>query len=124
MSTHNQRLGQFGEDAAADWYRNAGYQVLTRNWRVREGELDLVCATVVEPAWGQPRSIVAFVEVKTRTTQRFGGGHAAVDWKKQKKLRQLAQLWLRESSVFYDDVRFDVADVDARGHLQVWEDAF
>ncbi len=119
MSTHNQRLGQFGEDAAAEWYRNKQYKILDRNWRVREGEIDLIC-TLHRGGKGT----VVFVEVKTRSSKRFGAGYMAVDWRKQKKLRQLALLWLASVDRYYDELRFDVVDVDQRGNLQVWEAAF
>lgn len=115
MSGHNQRLGQFGEDAAASWYENHGYVVLDRNWRVPSGELDLVVAN---------EHCVVFVEVKTRSSDRYGGGYAAVNAKKQRKLRQVASAWLASSEDFYEELRFDVVDVNAKGHLQVWEEAF
>ena len=44
MADHRRSLGVAGEDAVAVWYSNAGYEVLDRNWRCREGELDLVLA--------------------------------------------------------------------------------
>ncbi len=119
MSGHNQRLGQRGEDAAADWYRTAGYEVVERNWRVAEGEIDLICR----------RSLASGVElvvceVKTRSSQRYGSGFDAVGWKKQQKVRALARRWLDDADRFYSSVRFDVVDVDARGHVQVLEGCF
>ena len=42
MADARRVVGQHGEDAAAAWYTAAGYEILDRNWRVREGELDLV----------------------------------------------------------------------------------
>ena len=56
-------VGQAGEDAVARWYAAAGYEVLYRNWRVREGELDLVV---------RDAATIAFCEVKTRRGDRFG----------------------------------------------------
>ena len=35
-------VGAIGEDAAAAWYRDAGYEIVARNWRVRAGEIDIV----------------------------------------------------------------------------------
>ena len=122
MTAHNQQLGRFGEDAAASWYLNHGYEVVARNWRVREGELDLICRPV-DPA-GSDSSLIVFVEVKTRSSKRFGGGYLAVDWRKQKKLRQLALIWLSTVEEYYAEMRFDVVDVDRHGHVQIWEEAF
>src|ERR687891_2210252 len=60
---YRQHLGARGEALAADWYVAAGYDVVARNWRCREGELDLVVARPGE---------VVFCEVKTRASDRFG----------------------------------------------------
>ena len=44
VADHRRSLGVAGEDAVAAWYSDAGYALLDRNWRCREGELDLVVA--------------------------------------------------------------------------------
>lgn len=106
-------LGRFGELAASRWYERRGGEILDRNWRVREGELDLVVA--------EPGAIV-FVEVKTRRSTRFGAPIDAVTPAKAARLRRLAGLWagahpgLRRSAM-----RIDVASVvvDAAGNALV-----
>ena len=120
--THSRRaLGARGEEAVASWYRAQGYQVLARNWRCREGELDLV----VSRDGG-----VVFCEVKTRTGTGFGLPAEAVTADKQRRLRRLATRWLGEQppSVRFTDIRFDVACVTLRGgssgELEVIEAAF
>ena len=110
-----QQLGRFGEDAAAEWYVASGYQLLDRNWRCRRGEIDLICARGDE---------VVFSEVKTRSSARYGSGFEAVNWKKQQTIRAVAAEWLQHSSRHYSDLRFDVVDVDANGHLRVAEGCF
>ena len=111
----NAAVGRGGEDAAARWYENAGFAVLARNWRVRAGELDLVCAR---------GSTVVFCEVKTRTSARFGHGVEAVDARKQQRIRRLAVQWLQACGEGYAEVRFDVAQVDGRHNVEVWEGCF
>jgi putative endonuclease len=113
-------LGDAGEDAVVDWYRRAGYDVLDRNWRCREGELDLVVA--------RPGEIV-FCEVKTRRGTGFSAPVEAVTRVKQRRLRTLAARWLQEhADVHARDLRFDVASVVAphRGEtvIDVIEAAF
>ena len=109
-------LGASGEDLAAAWYEAAGYAVLARNWRCREGEIDIVCA--------RTRGIV-FCEVKTRTTAAYGHPAEAVTPAKQRKLRVLAGLWLGQAELGYKprELRFDVAAVLA-GELEIIESAF
>jgi putative endonuclease len=96
-------LGARGEQAAVDWYEAAGHRVLDRNWRVREGELDLVLLA--------PDGVVVFCEVKTRTSDRFGAPVEAVTTTKQRRVRTLAAQWLAAHPAVGGGVRFDVASV-------------
>ena len=63
------RLGADGEAVAARWYEERGYQVLARNWRCSDGELDLILSQ---------GTVVVMCEVKTRSTARFGSPFEAV----------------------------------------------
>lgn len=114
MTAHRRRLGAAGEARVAAWYEAAGYQVLARNWRVREGELDLVV---------RRGPVVAFCEVKTRSSSAFGTAAEAVTPQKQRRIRRLALAWLRETGVRAPELRFDVAAVTPRG-IDVIEAAF
>ena len=102
MTAGRRALGARGEQLAARWYEANGYVVLSRNWRCRDGELDIVART---------GSTIVFVEVKTRSSDAFGSPAAAVTPTKQRRLRTLALLWLRAHEVHGDDLRFDVARV-------------
>ena len=117
-AAHRRALGITGEDMAAAWYEENGYEVLERNWRRREGEVDLIV---------RRRRIVAFCEVKTRTTDAFGTGAESVLPAKQRRIRRLAIRWLAEltpaSGRALVDLRFDVVDITA-GVVEVIEDAF
>jgi putative endonuclease len=98
-------LGAAGEDLVARWYADGGYRVLDRNWRCREGELDLV---VARPGF------VVFCEVKTRRSTAFGIPAEAVTVTKQRRLRTLAMRWLAEHpGMRARELRFDVASVMA-----------
>jgi len=101
-------LGARGEDLAAGWYTSRGYTVLERNWRCRDGELDLVVAR---------GGGVVFCEVKTRTGSTFGLPAEAVTAEKQRRLRRLATRWLAEQPPGgrgFAELRFDVASVSLR----------
>jgi putative endonuclease len=113
-------LGDAGEEAVARWYVDAGYRVLDRNWRCREGELDVVVAR---------GPVLVFCEVKTRRTTAFGVPAEAVTFAKQRRLRTLAMRWLDEHpAARARTLRFDVASVLApRGAppvIEVIEGAF
>jgi putative endonuclease len=107
-------LGAHGEDLAASWYERHGYEVVARNWRCREGELDLVVR--------RGRALV-FVEVKARTSDRFGLPAEAVTIRKQQRLRTLAVRFLAEAGGGASSLRFDVVAI-LGGRIQVIESAF
>jgi putative endonuclease len=112
---HRRRLGADGEALVAAWYEANGYRVVARNWRCRDGELDIVAV--------RGRTLVV-CEVKTRTSARFGVPAEAVTVVKQRRLRRLASTYLREAATFRPDtVRFDVAAV-LGGRLELIEAAF
>ena len=114
MVHRRQSLGADGEALTARHYEAQGYTVLDRNWRCRDGELDLVLR--------RGRTLVV-CEVKTRTSAAFGLPAEAVTRAKQEKLRLLARRWLAASAFRPSTIRFDVAGV-LGGELEVIEGAF
>ncbi len=118
---HNRRYGRRGEDLAAAWYADRGYSVVVRNWRCRDGEVDLVVA--------RPGEIV-FCEVKARSSDRYGLPAEAVTPAKQRRLRGLAAHYLADAQQGSAPlvpagaaVRFDVVAV-LGGRVEVIEAAF
>ncbi|GAA4228865.1 YraN family protein [Actinomadura meridiana] len=92
-------LGRRGEDAATDYLVDLGWTILDRNWRCREGELDIVAH--------DGRSHVA-CEVKTRGSDRFGDPLEAITADKAARLRRLAWRWAAAHGVNGGLVRVDV----------------
>lgn len=80
-------LGRAGEDRAARHLSGSGYALIERNWRCRDGELDIVALTPGE---------VVVVEVKTRRGDGFGHPFEAVDARKRARLWRLAVAWALE----------------------------
>ena len=89
MSNDKLRLGQFGEQLAGNYLKNKGYQIITQNYRTRDGEIDLIC---------QKNNVIHFIEVKTRTNQNFGWPEEAVDEKKLEKISLAAEKYLKENN--------------------------
>ena len=77
--------GRAGEQRAAVYLQDSGYRIIDRNWRHREGELDIVAAR---------RRDLVVVEVKTRRTEWFGHPFAAVDLRRRDRLWRLACAWV------------------------------
>jgi putative endonuclease len=97
-------IGALGERLAVEHLRSLGLRVLTRNWRCRYGELDVI-------ATDDAARTVVFVEVKTRTSDQFGGVSQAVTPLKVRRLRRLAGLWLAAQDGTWATVRIDVIGV-------------
>ena len=98
-------LGARGERIAVAYLTDAGLRVLDRNWRCREGELDIVA---------REGDALVFCEVKTRRGTGFGHPVEAVDAGKRRRLRILAQRWLAAHDEHAPDLRFDVVGVLVR----------
>ena len=104
-------LGRFGEDTAAAHLVRAGLVLLERNWRCREGEIDIVAID---------GRVLVFCEVKTRSSAAFGSPAEAVSPAKLQRLRRLAAVWLAEHPGSWPELRFDVVSVLRRpDRLQV-----
>jgi putative endonuclease len=114
VTVGRQRLGRWGENKAAAWYVQRGWEVLDRNWRGTGGEIDLVL---------RRDGIIVFCEVKTRSGTRYGTAAEAVDHRKQQRIRRLAVQWLRGTQEGVGELRFDVACVQ-NGRVEVLEGAF
>jgi putative endonuclease len=93
-------VGRFGEDVAAGCLHAAGARILDRNWRCRDGELDIVAVE---------NGVLVFVEVKTRSSLAFGDPAEAVNAAKANRLRRLAARWLAEHpDTYWPEIRFDI----------------
>ncbi len=93
--------GQRAETFAAQYVeRTLGWKIWKRNWRCKRGELDIVCLD---------RETLVFVEVRARSTDRFGDVRGAVDVRKARKIVRLATLLLQQwEATTTPSIRFDV----------------
>ncbi len=118
MPEHFHAVGKAGEEVAIQYLRQQGYQVLERNYRCRFGEIDLIA---------RDGSTLAFIEVKTRRSQRFGPAAAAVTLEKQRHLVKASQVYLTRKRKAHELCRFDVVTIELdadRLHIELIKDAF
>lgn len=113
-------LGKKGEEIAEKYLRNWNYKILEKNYRCGKlGEIDIVAY--------EGRTLV-FVEVKTRKTEEFGTAEEAVDFRKQEKIRKLAQYYIHKNKLKEVEVRFDVVSIfmerDNSYRINLLKDAF
>jgi len=95
-------VGAYGERVAVRHLEAGGMVVLDRNWRCRDGEIDIIA---------RDGDALVFCEVKTRSGSGFGSPAEAVVPAKARRLRKLALLWLADSGVHPPELRFDVVAV-------------
>ena len=111
-------LGDKGEDLAAAALKKQGYKVLERNYRTPMGEIDLIA---------RQGGALVFIEVKTRTSSRFGAGQDAVHYGKQARIRKLADYYLKQKRLGEVAVRFDVVGIlweEGKPQIEVIQGAF
>ncbi|MGV9327285.1 YraN family protein [Streptosporangium sandarakinum] len=96
-------LGRYGEQVAVDYLLAQGMQILDRNWRCPDGEIDVVAR--------EGRTLVV-VEVKTRSGQSHGTAFEAVTEAKLARLRLLAVRWLGARPRRFETIRVDVVALE------------
>jgi putative endonuclease len=97
-----QSLGRYGEDRAAGYLQDRGYEIIDRNWRCSAGEIDLVA---------NEKGRIVFVEVKTRNGSGYGHPFEAITAKKVARMRRLAAQWCESRQVSGIKVRLDAISV-------------
>ena len=111
---HKKLLGLKGEKLAQKHLKSLGYKILKTNYVTPFGEADIVCSY---------QSAIVFVEVKTRSSLKFGTPKDAVNYKKQKKYKQIAEFYMLSNNL--DDVEISFAVVEVfDGLVNLVTDAF
>jgi putative endonuclease len=96
-------LGQKGEDIAARSLQENGYEIVTRNWHCREGEIDIVA---------RHEDTLVFVEVRTRRSDRFGSPEESITAAKRARLVSACQTYLMEIDEEDPDWRIDFIAIE------------
>lgn len=100
---HTKKIGRSGETAALHYLQSLGYRLIQRNFHCRYGEIDLIM---------QDARQLVFVEVKARTSHRFGRPEDAITQQKIRKLRQLIAFYLQKGAPPHSGLRLDAVAID------------
>lgn len=116
----NKLLGTYGEKIAVKFLENEGYIILTTNYRCRFGEIDIIAAD---------GDTVAFIEVKTRSSNEYGEPSEAVNYTKQMKIVKTSLHYITNKNLTEYMSRFDIVeisvDVDNKANkIALIKDAF
>ena|SRR6185503_17552396 len=100
---HNQRIGKWGEQAAAEFLLERGYVIVAHNFRTPYGEIDLIA---------RQGEITIFIEVKTRTSNKMGLPEESINLRKRQHMISAAEYYAAESEI--DHWQIDVLSIEGR----------
>ena len=100
--SHNLTRGKEGEYIAKKYLVSKGYRVLESNYRNKIGEIDLIAFD---------NDILVFLEVKTRTSFKYGYAFEAVDYRKQKKIISTSLVYIKYKNYNDTQIRYDIIEI-------------
>ena len=100
---YNKIIGSLGENMAADILEQQGYEVIARNYKCKLGEIDT------------RENVLSFIEVKTRTSDKYGYPAEAISSNKIRHIKNVAGYFLRKHADFTNyNARFDVVEIECK----------
>lgn len=120
MSEKSKRdIGKEGEDIAAKYLKEKGFEIIERNYHYSHGEIDIIA---------NDKNQLVFIEVKTRLNLEFGEPEYAINPKKIKQIKKIAELYLFDKEIEEVDCRFDVIAIvlgdNSNPYIEHYENAF
>lgn len=109
-------FGKKGEDAAASFLKRQGFTIIEQNFRIRNGEIDIIA---IDPSTGSGQKTLVFVEVKTRSSEQFGTPFEAIHYWKMKALLNAAQVYKISHKNLPDLMRIDAVAVSINKNGEV-----
>ena len=106
MTARTKNLGDAGENFAANYLAQRGYKILARNFRIRSAEIDIIA---------ELDGVIIFVEVKTRSSTKYGLPIEAVNFRKQQKIIEAASVFLQDEKYCESACRLDVVEIYSDG---------
>ncbi|HMN12492.1 MAG TPA: YraN family protein [Bellilinea sp.] len=105
MTRRNKDIGDWGESIAASYIEKQGFTVLERNFRTPYGELDIIA---------QNGEVLVIVEVKTRTSTKFGHPESAITEAKMAHMQSAVEFYLTTLPCMPGEIRLDVISISAK----------
>ena len=102
MLSQKQIYGTKGEDLAVSFLKNKGYKILERNYHIRGGEIDIIALD---------NDTLVFIEVKARSTEKFGSPLEAITYRKLKTLTKAAQFYKSQHPNLPEALRIDAVAI-------------
>ena len=104
---YKKSFGNCGEDIACQYLEDNNYEIIDRNFRCNQGEIDIVAKDI-------EKNELVFVEVKARTNYNFGVPAQAVNQIKQKHLFNATNYYIYKNNLYKSFIRFDIIEVYAQ----------
>lgn len=98
----NRIKGNIGEEIATNFLKEKGFEIVARNFECGFGEIDIIA---------QQKSTTVFVEVKHKLNANFGYPREMVNFKKQQRIRKVAELYCMKNHLLNAQLRFDVIEI-------------
>ena len=99
---YNKKIGSFGEMLVITYLENMNYEILDKNYNTNFGEIDIIAKDKKE---------YVFIEVKTRTSSKYGMPSEAVDFNKEKHIKKSSQVYVYLNNLENKYIRYDVIEV-------------
>ena len=95
-------LGNAGEVIAQEYLKKNKYKILETNFRCKFGEIDIIATK---------NDVIIFVEVKSKSSKKYGLPREMVTVYKQNKIKLVASYYLQINNAFNKNCRFDVIEI-------------
>ena len=105
MDNYNRKIGAFGEEEACKYLEKIGYNIIDKNYYTYKGEIDIIA---------KENSEYVFVEVKTRTSKKYGNPIEAVDSKKMEHFIKAGKYYVFKNKLENCKIRFDIIEVSIK----------
>ena len=119
MGEMSKRIGNFGEDIAANYLRDLGYRLLERNFRSNQGEVDIIA---------EDGDFLVFIEVKNYSFRSYGMPQASIRKSKRENIIHAARFYLHRRRITDKFCRFDVLtiywEMEGGRKVELIKDAF